>query len=157
MEIEFSCETIRRIAATQVRHVRDEIERSENPAFMRRGLENLIRRFGIELAQKIVLDFGCSGGAFEPTLLWLGVPCITGVKVDEGLLAVAESRLRGFSPDDINFKKSSTSTRNTACRSRATGLTWFGRMPSWSTCIRGGGHAFCLSFGASTGPAACSS
>src|SRR4030042_855117 len=39
METGLSCETIRRIAATQGRHVRDEIERSENPAYMRRGLE----------------------------------------------------------------------------------------------------------------------
>src|SRR4030066_742913 len=98
METRLSCETIRRIAATQGRHVRDEIERSENPGYMRRGLENLIRRFGIELAQNNVLDFGCGGGGFALTLLRLGATRITGVEVDEGLLAVAESRLRDFFP-----------------------------------------------------------
>ena len=39
METALSCETIRRIAATQGRNVREKIERSENPACMRRGLE----------------------------------------------------------------------------------------------------------------------
>jgi 2-polyprenyl-3-methyl-5-hydroxy-6-metoxy-1,4-benzoquinol methylase len=105
METELSCETIRRIAATQGRHVRDEIERSENPAYMRRGLENLIRRYGIELAQKKILDFGCGAGAFALSLLRLGATRITGVEVDEGLLSVAESRLRDFFPGQFQLQK----------------------------------------------------
>src|SRR4030042_1451782 len=65
METQLSCETIRRIAAVQGRHVRDEIERSENPKYMQRGLADLIRTFGIILEQKRILDFGCGAGAFS--------------------------------------------------------------------------------------------
>lgn len=105
LETQLSCETIRRIAAVQGRHVRDEIERSENPKYMQRGLADLIREFGIVLDQKRILDFGCGAGAFSLNLLRLGATRVTGVEVDTDLLAVAASRLQDFFPGRFQLQK----------------------------------------------------
>jgi predicted RNA methylase len=79
LETQLSCDTIRKIAAVQGRHFRDEIERSENPKYMRRGLAYLIQEFGIVLEQRQILDFGCGAGAFALNLLRLGATRILGV------------------------------------------------------------------------------
>jgi SAM-dependent methyltransferase len=105
LETRLSCETIRRIAAVQGRHVRDEIERSENPEYIQCGSADLIRTFAIALGQKQILDFGCGGGAFALTLLRLGATNITGVEVDPGLLSVAESRLGDFFPGRFSLQQ----------------------------------------------------
>lgn len=105
LETQLSCETIRRIAAVQGRHVRDEIERSENPKYMQRGLADLIREFEIVLEQKRILDFGCGAGAFALNLLRLGATRVTGVEVDADLLAVAASRLQDFFPGRYQLEK----------------------------------------------------
>jgi SAM-dependent methyltransferase len=105
LETRLSCETIRRIAAVQGRHVRDEIERSENPKYMQRGLADLIRVFGITLEGKRILDFGCGAGAFALNLLRLGATRVTGVEVDAGLLAAASSRLQDFFPGRFQLEK----------------------------------------------------
>jgi 2-polyprenyl-3-methyl-5-hydroxy-6-metoxy-1,4-benzoquinol methylase len=105
METALSGATIRRIAAVQGRHVRDEIERSENPNYMQRGLADLIGTFGIALEGKRILDFGCGAGAFALNLLRLGATRVTGVDLDAGLIAAAESRLGDFFPGRFELER----------------------------------------------------
>ena len=47
-----SVESISLIAKHKGRHLRDEIERLENPAYMLRGLQNLLNEFDINIEQK---------------------------------------------------------------------------------------------------------
>lgn len=105
LETKLSIQTLTKIAQVKGRFFRDEIERSENPNYMMRGLKNEIDEFDIELKNKNILDFGCGGGAFALNLLRLGASNITGVDVDENLLSISRSRLNDFFPNRYTLKQ----------------------------------------------------
>ena len=63
METILSLDTLKKIAIRKGRYFRDEIERSEDPSYMQRKLNILLREFRIDLSNKRMLDFGCGAGA----------------------------------------------------------------------------------------------
>jgi len=95
-ETQLSLETLTKIGARKGRYFRDEIERSENPNYMKRKLQILLKEFEISLSQKRILDFGCGSGASTLNFLRCGATDVTGVEVDESLLDIAVSRLNDF-------------------------------------------------------------
>jgi len=95
-ETKLSVRTLAKIGAGKGRYFRDEIERSENPSYMKRKLQILLEEFEISLSQKKMLDFGCGAGASTLNFLRCGATDITGVEVDENLLDIASSRLHDF-------------------------------------------------------------
>ena len=105
LETGLSIKTLTKIAQRKGRHFRDEIERSENPDYMLRGIKTLIDDFEIDLEQKNILDFGCGAGAFAMNLLRLGATKITCVDVDEDLLSIAESRLSDYFAENYTVKQ----------------------------------------------------
>jgi SAM-dependent methyltransferase len=96
LETDLSLDTLRKIALRKGRYFRDEIERSENPNYLQSKIQILLKNFGIELAHKRILDFGCGAGASTLIFLRCGATDITGVEVDETLLDIAKSRLNDF-------------------------------------------------------------
>ena len=96
LETQLSLTTLTKMALRKGRYFRDEIERSENPNYLRRKIEILLKEFGIVLSRKKMLDFGCGGGASTLIFLRVGATDITGVEVDEALLEIAKSRLNDF-------------------------------------------------------------
>jgi SAM-dependent methyltransferase len=96
LEAQLSLHTLMKIASRKGRYFRDEIERSENPNYLQRKIEILLREFGIVLSDKRMLDFGCGAGASTLIFLRCGATDITGVEVDETLLDIAKSRLNDF-------------------------------------------------------------
>lgn len=96
LETLLSLHTLTKIALRKGRYFRDEIERSENPSYLQRKIEILLKEFGIVLSHKKMLDFGCGAGASTLIFLRCGATDITGVEVDQTLLDIAESRLNNF-------------------------------------------------------------
>lgn len=96
LEAQLSIRTLEKIAQAKGRYFRDEIERSENPNYMQRGLKVFIDEFAIQIANKKILDFGCGAGAFSLNLLRAGATDITGVEVDARLLEIAQSRIKDY-------------------------------------------------------------
>lgn len=105
LETQLSVQTLTKIALKKGRHFRDEVERSENPNYMQRGLEILLKEFEIVLAHKKILDFGCGAGAFTLNLLRCGATDVTGVETDEILLEIAGSRLNDFFQNGYKLTK----------------------------------------------------
>lgn len=105
LETQLSVQTLRKIILKKGRYFRDEVERSENPQYMQRGLQILLREFQIVLAQKRILDFGCGAGAFTLNLLRCGATDVTGVEVDQTLLEIAVSRLNDFFQNGYKLTK----------------------------------------------------
>jgi len=105
LETRLSVETLTKIARKKGRHFRDEIERSENPDYMMRGMKILTDEFEICLGEKNILDFGCGAGAFAVNLLRLGATNITCIDVDENLLRIAESRLNDYFAGNCTVKQ----------------------------------------------------
>jgi ubiquinone/menaquinone biosynthesis C-methylase UbiE len=95
-ETQLSVDTLCKIAKVKGRFFRDEIERSENPRYMLRGLSILLNEYNINISNKRILDFGCGAGAFSLNLLRLGALNICGVDVDTNLIDIANSRLNDF-------------------------------------------------------------
>jgi SAM-dependent methyltransferase len=104
-ETRLSVRTLERIARRQGRHFVDEVERSENPDYMLRGIRVFLEEFSIHLADKKILDFGCGAGAFCLNLLRLGATDVAGVEVDAGLLEIAESRLSDYFRSGFSFTR----------------------------------------------------
>jgi len=100
-----SMKSISLIAKHKGRHFRDEIERLENPAYMLRGLKNIINEFDLIIEQKEILDFGCGSGAFFVNLIKLGASKITGVEINKDLIDIARSRLNNFDPEKYSINK----------------------------------------------------
>lgn len=96
LETQLSLPTLVKIALGKGRYFRDEIERSENPNYLQRKIEILLREFGIGLSDKKILDFGCGAGASTLIFLRCGASDVTGVEVDEALLDISRSRLNDF-------------------------------------------------------------
>jgi SAM-dependent methyltransferase len=96
LETQLSLSTLSKIALRKGRHFRDEIERSENPNYLQRKIEILLKEFGIGLSHKRMLDFGCGAGASTLIFLRCGATHITGVEVDEILLDISKSRVNDF-------------------------------------------------------------
>jgi SAM-dependent methyltransferase len=96
LETQLSLNTLSKIALRKGRHFRDEIERSENPNYLQRKIEILLKEFGIGLSHKRMLDFGCGAGASTLIFLRCGATHITGAEVDETLLDISKSRLSDF-------------------------------------------------------------
>jgi len=96
LETQLSLSTLSKIALRKGRHFRDEIERSENPNYLQRKIEILLKEFGIGLLHKRMLDFGCGAGASTLIFLRCGATHITGVEVDETLLDISKSRVNDF-------------------------------------------------------------
>jgi SAM-dependent methyltransferase len=96
LETQLSLNTLKKIALRKGRYFREEIERSENPNYLQRKIEILLREFGIELSHKKMLDFGCGAGASTMIFLRCAATDVTGVEVDETLLDIAKSRLNDF-------------------------------------------------------------
>jgi len=105
LKTKLSQDTLTKIALRKRRYFRDEIERSENPNYLQRKIEILLRSFGIGLARKKVLDFGCGAGASTLIFLRCGATDITGVEVDETLLDIAKSRLNDFFQNNYQLAK----------------------------------------------------
>lgn len=105
LETQLSMHTLIKIALRKGRYFRDEIERSENPNYLKRKLEILLKEFVIVLSHKKMLDFGCGAGASTLNFLRCGATNITGVDVDETLLDIANSRLNGFFQKGYQLKK----------------------------------------------------
>ena len=105
LETKLSQDTVTKIALRKGRYFRDEIERSENPNYLQRKIEILLRNFGIELTNKKILDFGCGAGASTLIFLRCGATDITGVEVDETLLDIAKSRLNDFFQNNYHLTK----------------------------------------------------
>jgi SAM-dependent methyltransferase len=104
-EAQLSLHTLMKIASRKGRYFRDEIERSENPNYIQRKIEILLREFGISLSDKKMLDFGCGAGASTLIFLRCGATDITGVEVDETLLDIAKSRLSDFFQNNYQLAK----------------------------------------------------
>ena len=96
LETKLSQDTLMKIASRKGRHFRDEIERSENPNYLQRKIEILLKEFGIELSDKKMLDFGCGAGASTLIFLRCGANNVVSVEVDETLLDIAKLRLNDF-------------------------------------------------------------
>ncbi|MDI7258303.1 MAG: class I SAM-dependent methyltransferase [Thermodesulfobacteriota bacterium] len=105
LETRLSLDTLKKIAMRKGRHFRDEIERSEDPNYMQRKLNILLREFRIDLSKKRMLDFGCGSGASTLNFLRCGATDITGVDVDETLLDIAKSRVNDFFQCGYQFVK----------------------------------------------------
>ncbi len=107
VETQLSLHTLIKIALRKGRYFRDEIERSENPDYLKRKIELLMKEFGIVLSHKRMLDFGCGAGASTLNFLRCGATDITGAEVDETLLDIAKSRINDFFSDGyrlVNIK-----------------------------------------------------
>ncbi len=96
LDTKLSLTTLTKMALRKGRYFRDEIERSENPNYLQRKIEILLREFGIELSDRKMLDFGCGAGASTLIFLRCGATHITGVEVDETLLNISKLRLSDF-------------------------------------------------------------
>ncbi|HUL19847.1 MAG TPA: class I SAM-dependent methyltransferase [Thermodesulfobacteriota bacterium] len=96
LETQLSLPTLTKMALKKGRYFRDEIERSENPNYLQRKIEILVREFGIVLSHKKLLDFGCGAGASTLIFLRCGATDVTGVEVDDSLLDIARLRLNDF-------------------------------------------------------------
>ena len=96
LETQLSLDTLTMIASRKGRYFRDEIERSENPNYLRRKIEILLKEFGLVLSHKKMLDFGCGAGASTLIFLRCGATNVTGVEVDATLLDIAKLRLNDF-------------------------------------------------------------
>jgi SAM-dependent methyltransferase len=105
LETQLSLNTLEKIAIRKGRYFRDEIERSENPDYLRRKIETLLREFGITFSNKKMLDFGCGAGASTLIFLRCGATDITGVEVDEALLDIAKARINDFFSDSYRLVK----------------------------------------------------
>jgi SAM-dependent methyltransferase len=105
LETKLSQDTLVKIASRKGRHFRDEIERSENPNYLQRKIEILLREFGIVLSHKRMLDFGCGAGASTLIFLRCGATNVTGVEVDDALLDIARLRLNDFFQNSYQFAK----------------------------------------------------
>jgi SAM-dependent methyltransferase len=104
-ETHLSLNTLSKIAMRKGRYFREEIERSENPNYLQRKIEILLKEFGIVLSHKKMLDFGCGAGASTMIFLRCGATDITGVEVDETLLDIAKSRLSDFFQKGYQLRK----------------------------------------------------
>lgn len=104
-ETALSMNTLRLIAIQKGRYFRDEVERSENPSYMRGQLECILKEFQISLENNRLLDFGSGAGAFSLNLIRLGADHVQGVEVDGQLIEIARSRLNDFYPGQFDFKK----------------------------------------------------
>jgi ubiquinone/menaquinone biosynthesis C-methylase UbiE len=102
---QLSLQTLIKIASRKGSYFRDEIERSENPNYLQRKIEILLKEFGIKLSHKKMLDFGCGAGASTLIFLRCGATNIIGVEVDEMLLDIARSRLNDFFQDGYQLKR----------------------------------------------------
>jgi SAM-dependent methyltransferase len=96
LETQLSLNTLSKISLRKGRYFRDEIERSENPNYLQRKIEILLKEFSIVLSHKRMLDFGCGAGASTLIFLRCGATHITGVEVDETLLDISKSRVNDF-------------------------------------------------------------
>lgn len=61
---------------------------------------NHASRFGVEVRDKVVLDFGCGDGAISPAYLQAGATAVFGVDIDETGIARAQEK---FGSDRITF------------------------------------------------------
>lgn len=95
-EAQLSMQTLSKIASRKGRFFREEVDRSENPNYLQRKIEILLREFGISLSGEKLLDFGCGAGASTLIFLRCGATDVTGVEVDETLLDISKSRLNDF-------------------------------------------------------------
>src|SRR5687768_14534846 len=57
-------------------------------------------RFGVDLREKVVLDFGCADGAISPHYLNAGAREVVGLDIDAGAIARAQAR---YSSDRVRF------------------------------------------------------
>jgi len=104
-EAQLSLQTLSKIALRKGRFFRDEVERSENPSYLQRKIEILLKEFDISLSDKRMLDFGCGAGASTLIFLRCGATDVTGVEVDETLLDISKSRLKDFFQGDYRLIK----------------------------------------------------
>ena len=95
-ETQLSLPTLSKIASRKGRFFREEIERSENPNYLQRKIEILLKEFGIKLSHKKMLDFGCGAGASTLIFLRCGATDVMGVEVNDTLLDIATSRVNDF-------------------------------------------------------------
>jgi SAM-dependent methyltransferase len=105
LKTQLSLQTLTKMALKKGRYFRDEIERSENPNYLQRKIEILLREFGIVLSHKRMLDFGCGAGASTLIFLRCGATNVTGVEVDDALLDIARLRLNDFFQNSYQLAK----------------------------------------------------
>jgi SAM-dependent methyltransferase len=105
LKTQLSSQTLIKMALKKGRYFRDEIERSENPRYLQRKIEILLKEFGIGLSHKKMLDFGCGAGASTLIFLRCGATDITGAEVDNALLDIAKLRLNDFFQDGYQLVK----------------------------------------------------
>jgi ubiquinone/menaquinone biosynthesis C-methylase UbiE len=105
LRTQLSLQTLIKMALKKGRYFRDEIERSENPNYLQRKIEILLREFGIGLSHKKMLDFGCGAGASTLIFLRCGATNVTGVEVDATLLDIAKLRLNDFFKNGYQLAK----------------------------------------------------
>ncbi len=104
-EAQLSLQALSKIASRKGRFFREEIERSENPNYLQRKIEILLKEFGIKLSHKKMLDFGCGAGASTLIFLRCGATDVTGVEVDATLLDIATSRVNELKKKGYHLMK----------------------------------------------------
>jgi len=102
---QLSLHTLMKIAFKKGTYFREEIERSENPNYLQRKIEILLKEFEIVFSDNKILDFGCGAGASTLIFLRCGATNVTGVDIDETLLDIARSRLNDFFPKGYQLIK----------------------------------------------------
>jgi SAM-dependent methyltransferase len=104
-EAQLSLSTLSKMALRKGRFFREEVDRSENPNYLQRKIEILLKEFDIALSDKKMLDFGCGAGASTLIFLRCGATDVTGVEVNDTLLDIAKSRLNDFFEKGFHLMK----------------------------------------------------
>lgn len=97
----YSQKLLERILKTMGDHVRDDIDRVENPDYLEKPLRDFLDLYSIELEDKLILDFGCGSGASSIVLIRLGASKVTGVDIDKDRIQIAQIRARECSLGDV--------------------------------------------------------
>lgn len=91
VEVHVGLETLERLVALKGDWWLDELERRQDPSYIRSRLETLMARFG-SLKNARVLDIGSGAGSSSFMLLDLGAEHVQGVEPDDKLVGVANMR-----------------------------------------------------------------
>ena len=95
-EIFYSEELLKTIFDVLQEYFKDDIDRAEDPAYLKNPLTKFLDHYSIDLRGHRILDFGCGSGASSVILAQLGAGKVVGVDVDERRLSIAQLRVRDY-------------------------------------------------------------
>jgi 2-polyprenyl-3-methyl-5-hydroxy-6-metoxy-1,4-benzoquinol methylase len=90
----YSKEFLEKILGTKKDWLKCELDRSELPEYLEQPFRRHFHRFGVDLQNKTILDFGCGAGASSVILCRLGGKRIIGVDCSKDELEIAQLRAR---------------------------------------------------------------